>query len=93
MFKNLSFEKWNNAFDILKDKFRRKRLNDPFGKYLHDTYFSLRAKTSKLKNSSETSKRGAANTAIQFMFIHSLSESLTTIHLFLIFPFLDQKLL
>jgi len=46
-YKKLSFEKWNKAFDILKEKFRRKRLHDPFETYLHDTYFPLREIASK----------------------------------------------
>ena len=70
---NVSCDKWNNAFDILKDKFRRKRLNDPFENYLHDTYFPLRKKTRKQKMNPDTAKKGAATAVNQFVVMHSLS--------------------
>jgi hypothetical protein len=69
-YKNLSFEKWNNAFDLLKAKLRRKQLHDPFEKYLHDTYFPLREKASK-RRSNDSRKEGSAPAVHQYVTIHS----------------------
>ena len=69
-YKNLSFEKWNKEFDLLKAKLRRKQLHDPFEKYLHDTYFPLRETASKRKGH-KSGQQGPAPEVHQIVAMHS----------------------
>lgn len=54
-YKKVTFSQWNDEFQRLKAKATKGKLNDPFERYLHDTYFPARARRSKQPKAHTTS--------------------------------------
>ncbi len=54
-YKKVTFSQLNDEFQRLKAKATKGKLNDPFERYLHDTYFPAKARRSKQPKAHTTS--------------------------------------